>query len=57
MYDAVVVVDWGVPDDPPYPPVVAFLGPGRPSESHQKLGAVLLYGKGPIHTLEIVVGV
>jgi hypothetical protein len=57
MYDAVVVVDGGVPDGPPNPPVVAFLGPGRPSERHQELGAVLLDGQGLIHTLECVVGV
>jgi len=52
-----VVVDGGIPDDPPYPPVVAFLGGCRPSERHQELRAVLLYGKGLIHTLERVVGV
>ena len=57
MYDAVVVVDGGVPDNPPYPPVVTFLGPGRPSERHQELRAVLLDGQRLIHTLESVVGV
>src|SRR4029453_392198 len=44
MHDAVVVVDGGVPDNPAYPPVVAFLGTGRPSERQQELGAVLLDG-------------
>jgi hypothetical protein len=57
MYDAVVVVDGGVPDGPPNPAVVAFLGPGRPSERHQELGAVLLDGQGLIHPLECVFGV
>ena len=55
--DAVVVVDGGVPDGPPNPAVVAFLGPGRPSERHQELGAVLLDSQGLIHALERVIGV
>jgi hypothetical protein len=43
--DAVVVVDRGVPHNPPYYPVVAFLG------------AVLLDSQGLIHALERVIGV
>jgi hypothetical protein len=44
MNDAVEVVDGRIPDGPAYPPVVTFLGVRRPSERHQELGAVLLYG-------------
>jgi hypothetical protein len=57
MYDAVVVVDGGVPDGPPNPAVVAFLGSGRTSERQQEFGAVLFDGKCLIQTLERVVGV
>jgi hypothetical protein len=53
VHDAVVVVDGGVPDGPSNPAVVAFLGPGRPSERQQELGAVLFYGQGLIHALAI----
>jgi hypothetical protein len=51
MDDAVVVVDGGVPDDPTYSPVVAFLGARHPSKRHQELGVVLLDGEGLIHAL------
>ena len=73
MYDAVVVVDGGVPDGPSNPPVVAFLGPGRPrpayppvvaflgargaTERQQELRPILLYGKCSIQALQCVVGV
>jgi hypothetical protein len=57
MYDAVVVVDGGVPDHPTHSPIVAFLGPGRATERHQELCAVLLDDQGLIHALECVVGV
>jgi hypothetical protein len=55
--DAVVVVDGGIPDNPPYPPVVAFLGACRAAERHQKLGVVLLDSQSLIHALERVIGV